>query len=236
MSLRKQSAATVEYPETDGEPMGETELHIQLIIDLRTALRHFFRNQTDVYVGSNLLLYHIEGDPKKFVVPDVFVARGVSKASRRIYKLWEEGQPPQVVFEVSSRGTWGEDLQRKWRLYEQLGVKEYFIFDPEYDYLMKSFGESLLAYRLAEGQYTQLELEEGRVRSEELGLELVDTGEVLRLYDPQTGQFLLTTDEEIEARLRAEQARQQAEAEVAQLREELARLQHQAGRENDDVQ
>lgn len=230
MSLSKQNlASTLDYPESDGQPMGETELHIQLIMDLRAALSNFFRDQADVYVGSNLLLYYVEGQPKKFVVPDVFVARGVSKAVRRIYKLWEEGCPPNVVIEVSSRGTWGEDLQRKWRLYAQLGVKEYYIFDPEYDYLPPP--TPLLAYRLGEGEYVPLEVTAGRVWSEELGLELVDTGETLRWCDPQTGQFLLTTAEEHTARRRAEAdlrtevaARQRAEAEAARLRQELARL------------
>jgi hypothetical protein len=33
------------------------------------------------------------------------------------------------------------------------------------------------------------------LRSEVLGLELVDTGETLRLFDPQTNQFLPTAQE-----------------------------------------
>jgi Uma2 family endonuclease len=225
MSLRQRDIlAHIEYPETDGQPMGETDRHIQLIIDLRMALRHFYRAQPDVYVGSNLLLYYVEGDPRKFVVPDVFVARGVGNHTRRIFKLWEEAAPPSAVIEVMSRGTWGEDLQRKWKLYERLGVKEYFIFDPEYDYLPKSAGRTMLAYRLVEGEYAELEAPGGRVRSEELGLELVDTGETLRLFNPQTGAFLLTPDEEAEERVRLTEAYQRAEAEASQLREELERL------------
>lgn len=221
MSLRKQALVTeIEYPETDGQPMGETDLHIQLIVDLRTALANFFRDQADVYVGSNLLLYYVEGEPKKFVVPDLFVVRGVGKAARRIYKLWEEGRAPEVVFEISSDSTWKNDLQEKWRLYAELGVTEYFIFDPEYRWLK----EPLLAYRLEAGHYLPLEVKEGRVRSERLALELVDTGETLRLLNPRTGEFLRTPAES-EAALRAETAaRQHAEAEVARLREELARL------------
>ncbi len=207
-------AVELQYPESDGKPLAETDIHRQLIIDLIFALENFFRNAPDVYVSGNLLLYYEEGNPKKNLSPDVFVARGVGKSPRRVYKLWEEGHPPEVVIEVSSRATWGEDLQKKWMLYAQMGVKEYFIFDPEYDYL----ATPLLAYRLEEGQFVPLEVKDGRVRSQVLGLELVDTGETLRLLEPQTGQFLLTPRE-------VEQARQQAEAEVARLREELERLQ-----------
>ena len=211
--VHQETATTIEYPESDGKPMGETDVHIELIIDLRCALRDFFRNAADVYVGSNLLLYYVEGNPAKRIEPDVFFVRGVGKGARRVYKLWEEGRPPDVVFEISSRGTWQEDLQKKWQLYAQLGVREYFIFDPERDYLI----EPLVGYRLEDGQYVRMEVEGGRLRSEALGLELVDTGETLRLYDPQAQRLLPTPTEESDAR-------RQAEAEANQLRKELERL------------
>jgi len=207
MSLRQPvPTSEIEYPETDGQPMAETDVHAQLMMSLRFALANYFRDEPEVYVSSNLLLYYVEGEPKKRVAPDVFVVRGVPKGDRRIYKLWEEGRAPEVVIELSLRQTWREDLQIKWRLYEQLGVGEYFIFDPEYDYL----DEPLVGYRLEEDLYQPLEVKDGRVRSEGLGLELVDTGETLRLWDPQVGQFLLTPAE--------------AAAEVARLRAELERL------------
>jgi Uma2 family endonuclease len=217
MSLRKDELIpTVYYPESDDKPMAETDVHRRMIVYFTTALENFFRDEPNIYVSGDLLLYYAEGDPRKCVAPDVFVVRGVPKINRRIYKLWEEARPPDVVFEFSSRQTWREDLHVKWRLYEQLGVKEYFIFDPEYDYLV----EPLVAYRLEEGQYAPLEIQEGRVRSEALGLDVVDTGETLRLFDPQTGKFLLTPAEEAEA-LR------QAQTEAARLRQELDQLKHQ---------
>lgn len=204
----------VEYPASDGKPMAETDVHIQLMSDLRFALGDLFREDTDIYVAANLLIYYVEGDPRRRVAPDVFVVRGVGNHPRRIYKLWEEGRPPDVVIELSSRQTWREDLQEKWRLYEQLGIREYFIFDPEYDYL----DTPLVGYRLdAEGRYAPLEVENGSVRSEALGLDLVDTGQTLRLLDPRTGEFLPTPIEEAAAR-------RQAEAEAARLRAELSRL------------
>jgi len=200
--------------------MAETDTHRNLMVDLIVALTNFFQDKPDVYVSGNLLIYYFEGDPTKRVAPDVFVVRGVSKGPRRIYKLWEEGRPPDVALELSSRQTWREDLQLKWRLYEQLGVKEYFIFDPEYDYL----DEPLVGYRLEAGQYAPLEVKGGRVRSEVLELELVDTGQTLRLSDPQTGRFLLTPAGEAEGRHAEAQARHRAEVEAARLRDELERL------------
>ena len=159
------------------------------------------------------MFYYVEGNPKKVVSPDVMVVRGVGKEKRRVYKLWEEERVPEVVIEISSRKTWGDDLQKKWRLYEQLGVAEYYIFDPEYDYLAEPF----MAYRLSEGELTQVELTDGRIHSPALGLDFVDTGATLRLFNPTAQTFLLTPDEEHAARLAAE-------AEIVRLREELGKL------------
>jgi Uma2 family endonuclease len=50
----------------------------------------------------NLLLYYIEDNPRRNVSPDVFVVRGAGNHQRRVYKLWEEGRPPDVVIEISS--------------------------------------------------------------------------------------------------------------------------------------
>lgn len=189
MSLRKEDQLlTIDYPESDGEPMAETDVHYRLMTDLRFELEQFFRDDADVYVSGNILLYYIDGNPKKRVAPDVLVVRGVHKGDRRVFKLWEEGHAPDVIFEVSSRQTWREDLNTKWRLYEDLGVKEYFIFDPEYDYLV----EPLVAWRLESGRYEAVEVIEGAVKSEVLDLELVNTGATLRLRNLATGEFLPT--------------------------------------------
>jgi Uma2 family endonuclease len=186
------------YPESDGKPMAETDIHRQLLSDLVFTLETFFQKQPDVYVSGNLLIYYVEGNPKKRIAPDIFVARGVEKRQRRIYKLWEEGVAPQVAIELTSRQTWREDLQEKWRLYEQLGVEEYFVFDPEYDYL----DEPLVGYRLKDGKYKVMNAHDHRLRSKVLGLELVDTGETLRLFDPASGKFLPNMEETASAQQR----------------------------------
>ncbi|MGH9838096.1 MAG: Uma2 family endonuclease [Blastocatellia bacterium] len=209
----------IDYPESDGEPMAETDPHIQQIIDLRSSLRDFFRNTKQVYVGSNLLLYYVEGDPGKCVAPDVFVVRGVGKQSRRTYKLWEEKRAPNVVIEVSSRKTKKEDLGWKKQLYAWLDVKEYFIFDPEY-----KLKPPFRAFRLRGRDYVEEAVTGGRARSDELKLELVNTGKDLRLFDPKTGRFLLTPEENADARREAEGRADNAEAEIQRLLAELAQL------------
>ena len=193
--------------------MGETDLHIMQILDLRFALSRHFRDDPQVYVAADLLLYYVEGDPKEFVVPDVFVVRGVPKGERRIYKLWEEGRAPEVVFEITSASTRREDLGTKKVLYADLGVKEYFVFDPTGEDLRPP----LRAFRLSGADYQPLE---EPVFSEALGLELQIVDKRLRLFDPRTGKRLLTPEE-------SDAAREAAEAEVERLRREIEKLKSQ---------
>ena len=115
-------------------------------------LSQYFRDDPHVYVAADLLLYYVEGDPKEFVVPDVFVVRGAPKGERRIYKLWEEGRAPDVVFEITSASTRREDLGTKRVLYADLGVKEYFVFDPTGEDLRPP----LRAFRLSGSDYQPL--------------------------------------------------------------------------------
>src|SRR3712207_4357261 len=96
-------AARLEYPESDGEPVAETDLHIDELLNLRDTLKDHYRDAPDVYVAGNLFIYYEEGNPAARFALDVFVVFGVPKRRRRTYRLWEEGRAPAVVFEFSSR-------------------------------------------------------------------------------------------------------------------------------------
>jgi Uma2 family endonuclease len=215
------AAQQIHYPESDGKPMGETDVHIDALIYLREALRDYFRDDPQIYVAGNMLLYYEAGNPAACVAPDVFVVQGVAKGERRPYRLWEESQPPIVVFEITSRGSRLEDLGTKRAVYAMLGVQEYFLYDPLGEYLRPP----LQGYRLQEGEYQRIPLEgEGKVTSQALGLELrVEEGR-LRLVNPTTGERLLTPAEAQAARRTEAMARRAAEAELERLRAELARL------------
>ena len=198
------------YPESDGQPMGETDKHILLLMNLRFILDMFFWATPQVYVGSNLMCYYVEGHPKKSISPDVFVVRGAEKGERRVYKFWEE-PAPQVVFELSSRKTRKADLTEKKDIYAWLGVREYFVFDPEY-----KLKPPLRAFRLRGQELVEEIVTGNRVISHELGLELVNDGLTLRLYNPQTNEFLRTAAEEYVASQEAEDRVAQAQAQAAQ--------------------
>jgi hypothetical protein len=168
-----------------------------------------------------MLCYYEEGNPAACVAPDVFVVQGVAKGERRTYKLWEEGQPPTVVFEITSRGSRLEDLGTKRALYAMLGVQEYFLYDPLSEYLRPP----LQGYRLREGEYERvLPGDQGELASQALSLELrVEEGQ-LRVVNPATGERLLTPAEVQVARRAEATARQAAEARAALAESELERL------------
>jgi Uma2 family endonuclease len=222
----------IHYPESDGEPVAETELHFEESVYVWQALKERFEDEPDVFVGANLFLYYQRGVPSAVVAPDGFVVKGVPKRlpgnrRRRKYLLWEEGQVPCFVLETTSESTHAED-DRKASTYERLGVAEYFQFDPLGEYL----NPRLQGYRLMEGRYRRIPPQpDGSLVSQATGVVFRPEGTQLRLTDAATGAPLLRKEEEVAARRQAEtrlaaeaEARRQAEERARALEEELARL------------
>src|SRR3972149_521363 len=80
----------IEYPDSDGKPMAETDTHRNDMTAVIEGLKDFFRERPDVYVAGNLFVYYEEGNPSAVFAPDVFAVVGVPKHERRTYRLWEE--------------------------------------------------------------------------------------------------------------------------------------------------
>jgi Uma2 family endonuclease len=209
------SGRKIEYPTSDGRPMAETDWHRDLMFAVISMLKMWYVKARRVYVSGNLLLYYVPGNKRKHVAPDVFVVRGISKRKRLYYLLWEEGKSPEMIIELTSKSTRREDIETKFKLYRDvLKVHEYFLFDPFGDYLKPP----LRGYRLTKGDYLPIEPVAGRLRSEVTGLHLERDGNMLRLYDPATGQWLPTLEE---ANAQVEAARKQLAAENVSLRREI---------------
>lgn len=203
--------STAHYPESDGRPMGETDDHRQAMTRIIELLERHYAGQ-QVYVSGDLLLYYEQGNPKKFVVPDAFVVKGKSPVNRRTYRLWIEQTAPQLVIETTSKSTRLKDLKSKPEIYAQIGVREYFLYDPSLDYL----DPPLQGQRWVAGSYQSISPEaSGGLFSEELGLELRYENSLLQFYLPDSQQRLLT----------AAEANELAQLEIQRLREELRRLQ-----------
>ena len=188
-------------------------------------------------VECDRFVYYQEGDPRKSVVPDVFVVLGLPGHVRRSYKVWEEGRPPDFVMEVASPGTVKADEEVKPGIYEGMGVREYFQFDSEP--APGLLDERLKARRLRDGVYETVRPERpagmaASIRSEVLGLDFVWDGSQLRLWDPFNGRFLsvqaaveraaAAEEEAAAARSEAAAARAVAEGKERENRELLARI------------
>ncbi|MEZ6112454.1 MAG: Uma2 family endonuclease [Pirellulaceae bacterium] len=197
----------IDYPERDGRPMGETDLHRDWMIRLIRLLQFRYRDQR-AYVSGDLLLYYVEGNPKVCVVPDVFLVKDHPPGRRRVYKLWEEGQSPHVVIEVTSLKTRKADVL-KLRKFREIGVAEVFLYDPTGDYL----NPPLHGYRLVGGEYVTIEPNaESRLSSVELHAELgLEDDGSLAIHDADSGERWLTAEEA-------------AEAEIQRLRQRLREL------------
>ena len=224
--------AAVEYPDSDGQPVAETDFQRKPLWYANDVLARRYCDRDDVYVSANLFVYYEEGNPSAVVAPDVFVVLGAPSRDRRSYKLWEEPKAPDFVLEITSRSTQGADGGSKRRVYARLGVREYWRYDPTGDYL----DPPLRGERLAGGRYVRLPLVtrgEGSVvgRSEVLGLDVAVVGGSLRLRDPATGRDLPASEEleeqvtglegqvtGLEERVEQEaRAREAAEARIAML-------------------
>jgi hypothetical protein len=179
-----------------------------------------------VYVAGDLFLYYEEGNPSAVVAPDVFVVMGASNHLRSSYMLWREPKAPDFVLEITSQSTRTQDQGTKRERYAALGVQEYFQYDPTRDYLEPP----LQGFYLVGNTYQPLPAttsSEGTLvlRSDVLGLGLRLEEGTLRLYDPTTGQRLLSYQEAEQARQAAEERARVAEARVAELEARLQALQ-----------
>jgi Uma2 family endonuclease len=204
------------YPESDGEPMAETEDHLEELVYVWQALKNRFEADADVFVGANLFFYYRKGEPDGVVAPDGFVVKGVPKLlpgnrRRRKYLLWEEGKVPCFVLETTSESTRDRDEEKK-GIYAKLGVEEYFQFDPLGEYL----SPRLQGHRLMGGRYRPIRPNaDGSLVSRSTGVIFRAEGTQLRLTDAATGAPLLRNEEERKARRQAEKAQRQAEKKAA---------------------
>jgi Uma2 family endonuclease len=219
-------SVSIFYPSSDGELVAETYVHLYALLVTLEVLKQYLDGQQAMVLG-NQFVYYSQGFPKLRVAPDVMVILNVPPGERDNYKIWQEGQTPTVIFEMTSEATRKQDEGFKKMLYEQLGVQEYWLFDPKGEWLENQ----LCGYRLQGEQYEPIT--DGR--SQPLKLRLAVDGSLIAFYREDTGEKLLIPSElaqalkqESEARraaeMRVEQERQRAEQAEQQVEQLKARL------------
>jgi Uma2 family endonuclease len=209
------TASEIFYPSADGEPVAETYDHLYALLTTLEVLKQYVKDRRATVLG-NQYLYYSQGFPRLRTAPDVMVIFEVEPGGRDNYKIWEEGQVPSVIFEMTSKGTEDQDKSFKKTLYESLGVKEYWLFDPKGEWIP----EQLKGYRLRGETYEPIT----DSRSEPLQLRLAIEGKLIGFYREDTGEKLLVPDELAEALKQETQARQQAEERAEKLAAKLREL------------
>lgn len=207
------------YPYSDSLPV-ESQNHERARAHLAAVVRARFSGRADVFAASDLGFYFERGNRKALVVPDAFVVFGVDAHPDLSYKLWEHGRVPDFVMEVLSRRTWRKDVHDKPGLYADLGVREFWLYDP---YGVRRDGGAVLeGRRLADGDWGPVAFcaaGDGFV-SEVLNLEILVAGGELRLRDRETGEIVPDLTESIELN---KQSNQRADEEAARADREAAR-------------
>ena len=199
------------YPFSDAKPMSEGDFHGDVLDYAKGALRARFAGQ-DVYMSTDKFLFLEQGNRRAAVVPDILVAFGPPSGPRQSYKHWEEGKAPDFVLEVLSADNWRNDVERKPALYADLGVREYWVFDPRG--IRRDGGPRLQGWRLnpSAARESIPPSATGTFRSEILGLDLFRDGRKLRFRDPYTGEVLPEYTELVQMRQVESAARETAQA------------------------
>ena len=217
-----EAAEDLFYPSSDGEPMAQNTWQGDAIVsaagDLKVA-------RPGAFVAADLFVYPERGNRNRKVAPDVLVAFGVGDHPRMSYKVWREGKPPDWVLEVSSPSTVARDLDYKKHFFAEMGVREYWLFDPKGGLFRRR--ARLQGMELVGGEYRRLRSRlvdgERMIHSEALGLYVRREGRLLRFRDPKTGEDVLHAEQEAQRRKVAEARAEAAEAREAQARQAAER-------------
>ena len=230
------------YPDSDGKPMAENTKQLRWIFVLYGGISAVFRQVADVFVAGDLLWYPVEGEPQIRNAPDVMVVFGRPKGDRGSYRQWlENGIGPQVVFEVLSPGNTIAEMIDKFAFYEEHGVEEYYVFDPDQNRLTgyQRRGETLVRIPQVNGWVSP----RLKIRFDLSGPEMVVWGpdgqrfmtyeELMSLYEKEKADLQLARQQAKDAQKQTDLARQQAED--AQKQTDLARQQAEDARKQTDL-
>jgi Uma2 family endonuclease len=196
----------IQYPSGDGQPVAETFDHLYVILITIAVLRQYLQPEKACILG-NQFLYYAQGLPRLRCAPDVMVIFGVEPGGRDNYKIWEEGEIPRIVFEVTSPST---------------KKKEYWQFDPKGEWIP----EKLRGYRLINDAYVPIE----NSQSQALNLRLAVDGKLIAFYRLDNGEKLLIPDELYEKSNQLQANSQQLQSELVAERSQKQVLQQELDR------
>ncbi len=202
------------YPESDGKPMADNSKQFRYLTMIEGNLEILFADDMNVFVIGDMLWYPVEGHPEIRQAPDIMVAFERPKGDRGSYLQWREANiAPQVVFEILSPGNRRQEMENKFHFYNQYGVEEYYVYDPDRGRLRGWL-------RANQGGLTPIPDMIGW-RSPRLGVRFAMAGIELQLFYPDGERFLGIIELNVlrkEAELRADKALDRLEVAMENLR------------------
>lgn len=183
----------VHYPDSDGSFLFQNFKHsADLLYAAEAVKRHL---GTSRYVlAVDVFFYFREGDNKASLGPDLLVTLDHEFKGSGTYQTWVEGRLPDFILEVVSPSSVTNDKKLKKGAYERLGIKEYFLYDPD----TEQSRSPVKGYRLNDQtrRYGRALKpgKDGSVRSLELGVSLRVEGSALVVRNTKTGEDYLPSE------------------------------------------
>jgi Uma2 family endonuclease len=212
----------------EGDHMSQSIKHSKLAINIHDKLEsHFHKDRPDILVTfDSKMIWGIPGLKEPY--PDVAVIPNLENKEEidTSVDCVKEGTHPCLIIEVMSPGLEKGDLE-KIPIYEQAGVEEYIIINPNLKRKNRPF--ELMGYRLVRGRYQPIKPnDKGQLLSQTTGILIGLVGEKRReieLIDSVTGKLLL---DRLEAEERIQQEAQRAENEAQRAENEAQRAENEA--------
>ena len=221
-TLTRSVREDIEYPSSDGEPLGENSVQVDWIVLFYNGLQAQYRDDDNVMVAADLFWYPVKGAPKTVTAPDVMVALGRPKQARMSYMQWrEEDVAPHVTIEICSPSNSKKNLKGTFEFYDRFGVEEYYLIDPLKD--------TLQGWRRKDDELKKIKSMVGWV-SPRLGIRFQPKADGLHIFGADGREFLMPREQSQLAALaerqlqNAESERQKAEAESRKLSAKLREL------------
>jgi Uma2 family endonuclease len=207
----------ITHPDSDGKPMADNTKQYQWIQLIQSNLAELFADRPDVFVAGDLLWYPNK-ESEESAAPDVMLAFGRPKGHRGSYKQWLEGDvPATVAFEILSPCNDTEEMAKKFYFYDEYGVEEYYIYNPDTNKL-EIFVRGLATFR----QIHDI----ASYRSRRLGIRFEMTQPEMTIYGPDGKRFIDLTESKAETRderAQKEEARRQGAEDKRRADEEKRR-------------
>jgi len=214
-TIPTKTSSEIIYPDSDGKPMSDNTKQFELIVTIQGGIDALYKDNENVFVAGDLLWYPVEGDNKTRQAPDTMVVFGRPKGYRGSYQQWlEDNIAPQVVFEIISPGNRMGSLFKLFHFYEDYGVEEYYVYDPE--------DNELMGWLRTDEELNYIESIEGWV-SPRLQIRFQTTSGDLEIYRPD-GQKFLSYVELSRQQESAQQQMELAQQQMEQQRQKADRL------------